>query len=112
MTSPNAKYTRTLVNPDLISLAHTPHVRVKITGSSYRLHAPNLSKNDDGAITVFPVENLDTGEIGLLMGNTVLENTLAKMEGGYVNKCWEIEASAPRDGQNYRPVKVYQLTEE
>ena len=102
-------YKRTLVNPDLISLAHTPHVRVEITAESYRMKAEKLSKNEDGAITVFPVVNLDTGEVALLMGNTVLEKTLAAQPNGYVGKKWEILSGDIKEGTEYRPVKVLLL---
>lgn len=109
MANPNANYKRKLVNPDLISLAHTPKVSVEITGDSYRMHAPGLSKNEDEAVTVFPVINLDTGETALLMSTSVLERTLHIIPGGYVGKSFEIEAGAPRGDKKYRPVKVWQL---
>lgn len=102
-------YKRTLVNPDLISLAHTPHVMVEITGESYRMKAEKLSRNEDGAITVYPVINLETGECGLLMSNTVLEKTLAAVPGGYVGKKWEILSGEIREGTEYRPVKIWAL---
>ncbi len=111
MTKANTAWKRKLVNPGLISLAHTPHVRVVITGESFRMHAPGLSRNEDGAVTVFPVVDLDTGEVASLMSTTVLEGVLHKMEGGYVGKSFEIEAGEPAEGKNYRPVKVWELTE-
>lgn len=102
---------RKLVNPPLISLAHTPNVSIEVTGEFYRMHAPGLSRNEDGNVTVLPVVDNETGEIGNLLSTAVLESTLTKLPGGYVGKKFEIEAGEPKGENKYRPVKVYELSE-
>lgn len=103
-------YKRKLLNPDLISLAHTPHIFVEVLALSYRMKAEKLSRSEDGAITVYEVSNLGTGEVGLLMATTVLESTLEKIEGGYVGKKFEILAKPASGEKNYTDVKVWELT--
>ena len=100
------------INPGLISLKHTPTVDLKFTGPIETLHAPKLFDTDDGLGEVYPVLNLDTGEVAHLMAYAVIKSSLEKLEGGYVGKSFRIESAVMADGDKYRRIKIFPILEE
>ena len=101
---------QTLTMP-LFSLAHRPHMYVKITGEAYSAEMPGMSRSEDGRVPVIPCIDLESGEEGLLISLTVLQSALERIDGSYVGKCFEIEARPPRTGKDYRDVCVWLIDE-
>ncbi len=90
------------------SLGHTPHLFVRITGPLRSEKMPQLSRNEDGTVQVIPIADLETGEAGLLLCVTVLASALERA-GDYVGKSYEILSAEPREGKNYREVRVWEI---
>lgn len=96
------------VTPQLFSLQHQPHMFVKIMDAATRLKAGALAKSEDGSLPVVAVTNLETGEVGLLIMPTVLEQRMADGEVT-VGGCYEIEDRGIKAGKNYRDIRVWEI---
>lgn len=56
--------------------------------------------------TVCRVLNLDTDEQGLLVVNAIIASAFAKVEGGILNKYFQLRGGDIREGKKYRDITV------
>ena len=95
----------------LFSAAHTPNLAVRVTGPLYEKVMPTFSKREDKAVELLPVVNLDTGEEGDLIINTIMHNVFSEYGDSIVGRSFEIVTGKIREGKDYRDTKIYELEE-
>lgn len=93
----------------LMSLNHTPHAFVKVTGELREEHMPGLATKGDGTVTIVPVIDLETGEDKILLCLSMLTSALNHVPEGYVGKCFEVQVEAPRPGKSYKEIEVWEI---
>lgn len=104
---PTAKRKRSLT-PEFISLAHREHIRIEVLAPIEEMHMPNFARSESGNVPVLKVRDLDNGEESYLIVTTVLGSVLERTEN-YVGMKLEIVSAPPREGKNYRDVRVWEI---
>ena len=111
---PGGKYERkvALVLP-VLKLLEESAVYVKIDGE---MHVGSEQRSQTGKetmdpATVMPVTNIETGELGMIIVNTVLQGILSEKypDASYVGKAFEIIKHAKRDGKRYHNFSVFEI---
>lgn len=96
------------LTPTIISLAHTAHIYVEVLGPVEKHAMPGVARSEDGTVPILRVRDLQTGAVGMLLCTTVLLSVLDRV-GDVVGKRLEIVATDPREGKNYRDVRVWEI---
>ena len=94
----------------LLSVAHTPHLFLRLMGPVIETSMPAFAKNETGTVPLIEVCDLESGEVAKLIVPAVLLSALERM-GDYVGKSVEILAKEPRPGKAYRDINVWELGE-
>jgi hypothetical protein len=112
---PGGKYKRTsaLVLP-VLRLLEESSTYVKIDGAMHvgsEQRAPKKGEQQMEPATVMPVTDLETGELGMVIVNTVLQGILSEKypDDSYVGKSFEIIKHAKRDGKRYHNFSVFEI---
>lgn len=98
------------LTPQLISLAHHAHLFVELESEIIMQSMPGIARNENGKVPVVWVRDLKTGDHGVLVCTAVLCGVferLAPIKGKHV----EILSSDPREGKQYRDVRVWELAD-
>ena len=68
-------------------------------------------KSDKAPPTVINVMNLETGELGQVLANTILKQTLEEEypNDGYVNLCFAITKQKRKEGKQYDPFNILEI---
>lgn len=97
----------------LFSLSHTPIMLIEVLGEMYEAEMSIGEASDKaGKPTVCLVLNLDTDSEGLLICNEIVKSSFIKVEGGYVNKVFRLEAGSIREGKRYRDIDITLMEED
>lgn len=94
----------------LVSMAHTPILVCLVKGEPVTMHiTTGVGKEKSADPTVVPIVNLDTGEDGLLICNTIILSAFSKIEGGVTGKYFSLRSSGIRDGKAYRDIDIVEM---
>lgn len=94
----------------LVSMAHTPILVCLVEGEPVTMHiTTGVGKEKSADPTVVPILNLDTGEDGLLICNTIILSAFSKIEGGVTGKYFSLRSSGIRDGKAYRDIDIVEM---
>lgn len=108
-----AKVVKTLTRPTFKSVVDVP-LYLKITEASFigkERVGRDGKKSDKEPPTVYNVVNLESGEEGQLIGNTVIKSTLEEEypNNAYVGKCFAITKQKRKEGKQYDPFSIVEI---
>jgi len=99
---------RICLTPKLLSMAHTDHMIVKITGPMVEEPMPGLARNETGTVPLLPCTELGKTEPCMLIVPAVLGSVLKRVPE-YVGKVFELKNGDVVPGKNYRQMDIWEL---
>lgn len=99
------------VTKPLVSMAHIQEFFCKVLSEMRESDMELETSGKKGKAQVIDVIDLSTGDEAILICNTIMQSSFAKLEGGIVGRCFLLKAGGIKEGKKYRQIDVYEIDE-